>query len=373
MKIYENLSLGKLVTFTPNKNLPIYNWFYYKEGFSRDFVMYFIEKFNINHKNFVLDPFVGCGTTLLACKEKGINAIGFDVFPVPLFVSKVKIENYDIEKLKKFSSEIFAQKFQKKSTSEIPKFIRKAFSKYVLEDILFFKEIIYKISDEKYRNFFILALMNSALKSSYIFKDGSKVKILKRSVAPLREMFKRKVKRMIKEVENFQEKFKEKCEIFVDFCDARNLKLQDESIDAIITSPPYLNKIEYSKIYGIEENLFFKKENLPAIRSYIGMKESENFEIDYELPFQAKAYLDDISKSIKEMFRVCKKNAKIAIVIGDAVFIDKIVEVPKIIAEISENIGFKVNEIIIVNKRIATTPSRIKVGIMNESIIVMEK
>ncbi|MFN3527529.1 MAG: hypothetical protein ACK4YO_00285 [Candidatus Altarchaeaceae archaeon] len=52
---------------------------------------------------------------------------------------------------------------------------------------------------------------------------------------------------------------------------------------------------------------------------------------------------------------------------------DKVIDVPKIIAEISEKIGFKVNEIIIVNKRVATTPSRIKIGIMNESIIIMEK
>ncbi|MFN3527528.1 MAG: DNA methyltransferase, partial [Candidatus Altarchaeaceae archaeon] len=349
MKIYENLSLGKLVTFTPNKNIPIYNWFYYKEGFSRDFVMLFLDKFNVNPGNVVLDPFVGVGTTLLACKEKGINAIGFDVHPVALFASKVKIENYDIEKLKKFSSEIFLKKFQKKSTSKIPKFIRKAFSKYVLEDILFFKEVINEIPDEKYRNFFTLALMNSALKSSYIFKDGGKIKIIKRDVAPLRDMFKRKVKRMIKEFENFKEKFKE-CEIYVDFCDARNLKIENETIDAVITSPPYLNKIEYSEIYGIEEYLFFKKENLPLIRSFIGMKEKENFEIDkflnYELPFQAKAYFDDMYKVIKEIFRVCKKNAKLAIVVGDAVFIDKVIDVPKIIAEISEKIGFKVNEII---------------------------
>jgi hypothetical protein len=34
----------ELATFTPNKRLPVYNWFYYKEGFSRELVMMLLER-----------------------------------------------------------------------------------------------------------------------------------------------------------------------------------------------------------------------------------------------------------------------------------------------------------------------------------------
>ena len=48
---------GKILTFVPNKTLPIYNWFYYKEGYSRNFMEYAYEKLNVLESESVLDPF----------------------------------------------------------------------------------------------------------------------------------------------------------------------------------------------------------------------------------------------------------------------------------------------------------------------------
>ena len=60
---------GKEATFVPNKQLPVYNWFYYKEGFSRDLVFSLIEQFGLGTDSVVLDPFAGSGTTLLVCRQ----------------------------------------------------------------------------------------------------------------------------------------------------------------------------------------------------------------------------------------------------------------------------------------------------------------
>jgi len=381
-KVKERLDLGKLVTFIPNKNLPVYNWLYFKEGFSRDFVFLILDEFGIKENDFVLDPFCGCGTTLLACKQRGINALGFDVLPIAVFSSKVKVRDYDIEELKLYSKEILNKKFIRQ---EIPKKFLKYFSKYVLEDIIFFKNEINKIDDEKVRDFMLLALINSSIKCSYIFKDGGVLKIKKRNVAPLREMFRRQILKMIKDLTNFE---KRNCEIFVDFGDARNLNVESESIDFIITSPPYLNKIEYTKVYEVEEELFLSEKARPSIRSFIGkeiknpniLKDVENalnkniLEKISQYP-NAIAYANDIYLSIKEMYRVCKNDALSAIVIGDGVFVEDnvVIEADKLLADIASYCGFNVREIIIVNKRFYTTPKRIKKGVIKESLLILKK
>ena len=92
-KIENKFEWGELATFVPNKPLPIYNWFYYKEGFSRELVLRLLEKFKA--KGTVLDPFCGVGTTNLACREKGIDSVGFELSPLALFAAKAKTSDYD--------------------------------------------------------------------------------------------------------------------------------------------------------------------------------------------------------------------------------------------------------------------------------------
>ncbi|MFH7873151.1 MAG: DNA methyltransferase, partial [Candidatus Aenigmatarchaeota archaeon] len=330
----EALELGKLVTFVPNKKLPIYNWLYFKEGFSRDFVFMMLEKFNIKQGNLVLDPFCGCGTTLLACKEKGIDSIGFDVLPIAVFASRVKTRDYDIEKLKLHAKQLLKAKFKR---LPIPKELLKFFSIYTLEDAIFFKNEIMKIEDLSTREFFLLALINASIKCSYIYKDGGSLKVRKKEIAPLRDIFRRQIYRMFKDLKSFE---KMPCEIIVDYGDARRLNIEDSCIDAIITSPPYLNKIEYTKVYAIEQELFLKEEmkkGISSIRSFIGQRvkpeiklledaekaiNNEMKEKIEKLP-QAIAYANDIYLAIKEMYRVAKENAKISIVIGDGVFVEE--------------------------------------------------
>ena len=87
------------MTFMQNKKEPVHRWFYYKEGYSPDLVQDLIKKFNLNSP--ILDPFCGTGTTLLACKQKNIDSIGFDITPLAVFVAKVKLEdNYDLDELR---------------------------------------------------------------------------------------------------------------------------------------------------------------------------------------------------------------------------------------------------------------------------------
>jgi len=75
------------------------------------------------------------------------------------------------------------------------------------------------------------------------------------------------------------------------------------------------------------------------------------------------------------MHRVCKKGAKIAVVVGNAYYtqLEKHVESDIILAELAEKIGFKINEILVLNKRFALERRTVKKGVIRESLIVMEK
>lgn len=56
----------------------------------------YLEKFNINARETVLDPFCGTGTTLVECKKLGISAIGVEANALAHFASSVK-SNWDID------------------------------------------------------------------------------------------------------------------------------------------------------------------------------------------------------------------------------------------------------------------------------------
>src|SRR3989344_4893051 len=172
-KVEEKLDWKELATFVPNKLLPVYNWFYYKEGFAKELVDKLIEMFNLQKGQVVLDPFCGSGTTLVACKESGINSIGMDVLPTAIFASTVKTASYDPESLREEAKILFRRKFRK-LVWDFPKIMRAMINKYALEDIAFFSDTIDGL---KNKDFFTLALLNTSIKVSYAWKDGGVIKI----------------------------------------------------------------------------------------------------------------------------------------------------------------------------------------------------
>ncbi len=356
---------GNLFTFVPNKKIPIYNWFYYKEGFSRDLVLNILKK---EKPSAVFDPFCGSGTTLLGAKELGIKSTGMDVTPIAVFVSKVKTRNYNADELKEYSKKIFENKFVK---MKIPK-LTKWFSKYTLEDVVFFRKILNTIEDETIHDFFKLALINATMKCSYVFKDGSVLKVRRKNVPPLRLMYKRTIRKMIYDIKKLK---LSKVVPNVMFGDARQFEL-DENVDTIITSPPYLNKIEYSKIYKIENELFFNESPRPPIRSFFGLREPRTFKVkeivgDYD--YNVLAYFQDMYDSLKNMHKILNDEGKVYMVVGDGMSGNEIVDVIGKIKDMSEKIGFNHEDTIIGNERIATTPTRRRVGKLREGMIILRK
>ncbi len=385
MKIVENYSIGKIVTFVPNKRLPVYNWLYYKEGFSRQFMEYAFTKLKVSQDNIVLDPFLGSGTSALYCKERGNVFYGMDVNEVALFASKVKVRNYNIDELKKYSKELVKKPpkdYYIHAKDEIAgielKIIKKAFPLPVLEEILAYKKRFMEIEDKKIRDFLLLALMNTSTITTYAEKHGGSIRINKsRKFPPVRKVLKSIVKKMVSDLEKIKFNGKEK-DIHIFKEDARVMNaIEENSIDVLITSPPYLNKIEYTNVYAIEQYLFLDRTiSKPAVRSYIGevIDEREDvFEGKYPMNSISRAYFKDMYKVVKNLDRVMKPDSKGAIVIGNGCFPNGVVESDKLLAELLEKEGFKVNEIERVNVRWCMRNRVVKVDRMHESIVWFER
>ncbi|MDD5416794.1 MAG: DNA methyltransferase [Candidatus Aenigmarchaeota archaeon] len=352
LKITSALDLKDLVTFIPNKHEPIHNWYHYKEGYSKQFVELMLKKFNIQKNQTVLDPFCGVGTTPLTCKQNGIKSIGFDVSPLAAFVSRVKTADYDLTELNKTCRNVLMEKFQRPEHLPRDEWLRKVFNRYVLEDIMFYKEKIFQIQDEKIMHFMLLGLMDSAMECSYAYKDGALIRIQKKHVPPLKKYFKYKIKKMLKDLEKANVPNTE-CKI--ELGDARDLAVCDNGVDFIITSPPYLNKIEYTKIYRTEYALFFEQPKT-QVRSFI--EEGED------------AYFRDMRKCLENFKRVCK--GPMAIVIGGGCFPDHVTLVDEKIGEIAEDIGLKVKEILVARNSWCTKARTVKVGQIRESVVILE-
>lgn len=373
MKIVEKLNLGRLATPLPDRWRPIYNWFPMKEAFSRDLVCLLAETWGL--EGLVLDPLCGVGTTALACKEMGLDCVTFEVHPALLFASRVKLRDYDATQLKDSVGKLMKLRFERQDV-EAPGFVARAFTKPVLEDVCFFRQNIQQIEDEATREFLLLGLAISAMRCSWAHKDGAAIRVVKKPVPPLRKALDQQLRRMCGDVERFEAK---PAKIAVERCDARKLKLDDESVDAVITSPPYLGKHEYTRAYRIEQWVLGLEG--PRTEEIIGARAGDVCDEDFSEveqivggePIEVKLYFKDMLAVLRELYRVCKDGAKVCVVTSDGCFPDGAVEVCVPMSRLAEKAGFKAKRVIVVNRRYCTTPARKKVGVTKEGLLFWEK
>ncbi len=383
MKISNRFDLGSYFTFEPSKEKPIYNWFHYKEAYSPEFVEKILDGFQIRGK--VLDPFCGIGTTALVAKSRGMNACGIDSSPLAVCVANVKTRNYSQDELLEVEN-FMKGIFQKKTGPKLPKLkwdfelfrIEKAFPPANLRNILYIREKITEVENEKARNFLLLALISLIPMCSFVLKDGGVLKLVKKSVAPVKEMFKRKVKKMLRDLRESPITGAEP-EIFLG--DARKMDLESGTMDAIITSPPYLNAIDYTKVYGLELSLLemdpqtTKKARERCLRSSITasvMGEDlppEAGEIGNKIPVIG-AYFFDMEKVLEECYRVLKPGSFAVFVVGNTVIHETHILVDEILAEMGARLGFE-PEILVGLERIADIkPAKVR---MRESAVIFKK
>ena len=147
--------------------------------------------------------------------------------------------------------------------------------------------------------------------------------------------------------------------------DCRNMPLADESVDLIVTSPPYANAIDYMRAHKFSLVwLGASIKPLSVLRSkYIGSEKSVKLE-NTELPQKATTivetlgavdshkaqilhkYLHEMSLVIQEMYRVIRAGRAVVIVVGPSTMRGLKIETHNYLASISENVGFELVDVV---------------------------
>jgi DNA modification methylase len=131
----DNLSLfsnsdGKserLPTNTLSQYYRIQRWANFIAGYSIEFVEACLSEL-VPSENVVLDPFLGCGTTLVAARNLGFNGVGYEVHPIFYTLAQAKLKNYARDDISEIAHKLLTETVPIKWSKDAQKFIAKMYS-----------------------------------------------------------------------------------------------------------------------------------------------------------------------------------------------------------------------------------------------------
>jgi len=282
---------------TKSVNQFLTHWIYpYKGKFHPQMIRALLNIIKIKEGETLLDPFVGSGTAVLEAQLLGINAIGIDISPLCVLISKVKTESFSV-------------------LNEIKKY---------KDFYLFNKTGIGEPKDDRVKNFYKVAEMMA-------YSDQS------RRGRNFKTSYFNDVQKMLASVEDYylaKNKLKLKLgKTKIIKGDARSINLKNESIDGIITSPPYSIALNYVKndahsLKALGYDLDKIKEEFIGIRG-TGFNKFELYE-------------NDMIKAYTEMYRVLKKGKYCVVIIGNVTYQGQEIDTAQNVINHCERIGFKI-------------------------------
>lgn len=251
-------------TFKDNTNAPIHRWFRYQAGFSFELVSSFLDLFDIGEGDEVLDPFGGVGTTVVEAKKKGATAHGVEVHPFISWVAERKTDwDVDVSHLqeeKKHIQSLVSQALKERdyndyiSDDEEPEFLYKVFDNDKLGKLYVIDEVLEEFESE-YSELYRMALVASlrdVCKANTVF-PYVQPSATKDSTPDPQETFSNKLSMVIDDLNATLRETELVGDSTIHNIDARNIDtIEDESIDTVITSPPYLNNVDYADVTRLE-------------------------------------------------------------------------------------------------------------------------
>jgi DNA modification methylase len=252
----------------------------------------------------VLANFSGSGTVALEAHLANRHAIGIDANPLALLLSRVKSSPAPIDV--EFVMKHLNANLPKKSSRNFEKdeYLQKWFTKTNYEALDKFYQASQTISEEKLKDTITLAIASIVKKVSNVdSRSLNHIVVDKRKVVPdVESALEAKLREISKDVDSLIPR-KTKSKIAIKLGDSRNLDLASESVDMVISHPPYLGAIDYTNIMQLE-NAILGNNNKIIDASDISTTSFKN-------------YLTSMQEVFSEMDRVLKPGKYMAIIIGD--------------------------------------------------------
>ena len=401
-----------LVSFQANKTRPVYRWYKYKEAFSASLIEYLFHKYRITSGK-ILDPFAGSGTALFVAASVGINAEGIEILPIGqqititrrLLESEFTIDDFAaLDRWLRTRPWIGSQ--DKTSLPELritkgayPEETREAIEKYMAA---------WEKENERVRVVLRFALLCVLEAISFTRKDGQYLRWDYRSgrrqgakkfdkglISDFDQAISAKIQEILFDLRNT----KQQEGLFAVDTPNGDMYLRDGSClnimpnlsnnlyDAIVTSPPYCNRYDYTRTYALElallgigekelinlrqqmlsctvenrakdllrinpwwENAVAAADSqnlLQAILKYLDDQKARGELNNTGIPRMVRGYFYEMACVIAECFRVMKPQTPLFMVNDNVRYAGASISVDMILSDIAEKLGFCVESILV--------------------------
>lgn len=318
----------------------------------------------------VLDPMCGSGTVLAAAANKGHTARGFDVDPLAVLMSSVATQVVDTEEVVAEAERICARARASQveeprwDDSETLKFAEYWFGATQRSQLNRLSQELDGVSDDAVRQALQVALsriiVTKAPKAS-LAADTSHSRPHRVVTESSYDVY-RGFEGSVASLKKLLDERSIVGQVEVRRGDARALGLSDSSVDLIITSPPYLNAIDYLR--GHKMSLIWFGHTIPELRmirsNSIGAERAldgdalkqveemvqyikDSVEAPEQLPVATiTRYAQDLALFSRELNRVCKSGSEVVTVIGNSTLRGNYIQNDALVRKAYEHSGFSV-------------------------------
>jgi DNA modification methylase len=330
----------------------------------------------------VLDPMAGSGTTLVTAKLRGHKAIGFDRDPLAVLIARSWLTSVKPDDVESKAAEVLhkarlrarytkiSHAYPHAADDETKAFVRYWFDRTNRVQLAALSRIISRMHDPVMRNLmwcaFSRLIITKKIGASLAMDVSHSRPHRKYKKAPVNafDRFESAVNRIIKSAP-FSNGDGNYLSGSMGFADARKLPLSDNSVDMVITSPPYLNAIDY--IRGHKFSLIwmgYSLDNLRRIRSTnlgtetIAKAEINDTKTDRIMAMMCpvgslsnrnsgmlRRYVHDMRAVLSETKRVLRKGKKAVFVVGNCSLREVFIQNSKCIEGLAHELGMNINKV----------------------------
>jgi len=407
-----------------------HDWYRFVLSFPPHLVRTYLNDFEIGDKHTVLDPFCGTGTTIAECKLQGIRSVGVEALPFSHFVSSVKVDwSIEADRLRQYAEHIADNTLNELGKQEIDDdtdfegdihklslrtldsnskklLIKDSISPIPLHKTLILLEKINKISEKLYYNHIVLALAKALVFSIGNLHFGPEVGVRKiKYDTPVISAWLSEVKKISNDLEMIKGQKYPDSDVLLGDSRCISQFIPSDSIDAVITSPPYPNEKDYTRTTRLEsvllgfikDNSELRKSKKSLVRSntrgvYKGDNdykwindnddinqladtiEQRRIELCKNSGFEklystvTRLYFGGMAKHLFEISKILRPGAKLAYIVGDqASYFRVMIKTGDILAKIAQSIGYELLRIDLFRTRQSTST---KSGLREEVIVL---
>jgi tRNA G10 N-methylase Trm11 len=393
------------VTPKPLAGKPIHRWYVFPHSFTSELVHALIDDWGLTSKDHILDPFAGAGTTLLAAKERGIPATGYDLSPLAVLAARVKVANYKAARLEDLWSRLHRAIQPARwngAAKDYPELVRNALPGKLLGAFDALDRSIAGLGASRAeRDFFRLALLATMPAYSRAVAEGGWLRWVDRrkNISTLMPDLTEKVELMLQDLEKGPAR--RGASWHVRQGDARSLPDAAFTYTAVITSPPYPNRHDYTRVFGVELMFGFldweqtrqlryqsfhshpeARPVRPEANGYVqprrlarAVAQIRRKEKDARVKEMIEGYFLDLYLVLREVHRVCKRGARVAFVVGNAQYRGVPLAVDEFTAQLGEQAGLKCEKLLVARYRgnSAQQMGRYGRNPSRESVVVFRK